>query len=278
MKAQVLDLNGNKTKEIELPSCFNDKVRDDIIKRAFEAEISDDRTPYGNYEWAGKEYSAAGKIKHQRRKWKTAYGYGISRVPRKIFSRRGTRFVWAGAFAAGTVGGKEAHPPKPWKSWTKKVNKKEKVAAMRSAIAATANISSIIKRYRNIDNDLRINVPIIIESKISDIKKANDFKKTVEKIIKQISEQLMKIALREDKKVRAGKGKTRGRKYKKARGVLIVTAKEVMAAKGLSGIGIDVISVSKLNLKQLAPSGVPGRLTIYTEDAIKEMEKIERLK
>ena len=87
MKAQVLSLDGMKEKEIELPKCFEEEVRKDIIKKAFESEISTLRTPYGSFEFAGKLVSASGKIKHRRRKWKTAYGKGISRVSRKIKSK-----------------------------------------------------------------------------------------------------------------------------------------------------------------------------------------------
>ena len=70
MKAQVLSLDGMKEKEIELPKCFEEEVRKDIIKKAFESEISTLRTPYGSFEFAGKLVSASGKIKHRRRKWK----------------------------------------------------------------------------------------------------------------------------------------------------------------------------------------------------------------
>jgi len=38
--------------------------------------------------------SASGKIRHKRHSWKVSYGHGMSRIPRKIFWRRGTNFSW----------------------------------------------------------------------------------------------------------------------------------------------------------------------------------------
>ncbi len=277
MKTSFLDLDGNNKKDIELPSCFTEEVRMDIVKKAFESEISSRRTPYGSYERAGKLASASGKIRHARRKWKTAYGKGISRVPRKILSRRGTQFRWVGAFASGTVGGKEAHPPKSWKNWDKKINKRERIKAIRSAIAATANYSCIEGRYKTL-NSRNFSLPIIVESKLNEIIKTSELKKKIYELFKKIQPAIESIALRESKKVRAGKGKNRNRKYKISKGVLIVSSKDIPSGKGLRGLGVDIITVNKLNLRYLAPAGIPGRLTIYTEDAIDEMKKMERLR
>lgn len=264
MKAQILTIEGKKGKEIELPNCFNEEIREDLIKRTFLASIV--RQPYGNFPLAGKLVSASGKIRHARRKYKTACGYGISRVPRKILTRKGERFYWQGAFIPGTRGGREAHPPKVEKIWTKKINNKEKEKAIASAIAATASTKAIEKRYEKA-KELgieKIKFPIIIESKLFETKKIKEIKELLKKILGPLSQ----IAFPK-KQIRAGKGKIRGR-YKKNKGLLIITTKEDLKVKSL---GVDVISVKKLDMKQLAPAGIPGRLTIYTEDAIKELSK-----
>lgn len=274
MKANILSIMGEKLRQIELPSCFNEKIREDIIKRAFEAEIAATRQPYGTFPLAGKLVSASGKIRHARRKYKTAYGIGISRVPRKVMTRRGTRFFWVGAFVPGTRGGRAAHPPKVEKVFTKKINKKEKIKALKSAIAATSNAREIRKRYATLEAD-KIELPLIVESKIVDIKKTKELCKTLSKLLGNLS----KIAFRQ-RKIRAGAGKKRGRRYKKGKGMLIVTStdKEMRAAKGLMGLGVDVAKVKKLKVSELAPGGIAGRLTLYTEDAIKEINETEKLK
>ncbi len=274
MKANVLSITGEKLKQVELPSCFTEEIRKDLIKRAFEVEAAATRQPYGAFPLAGKLASASGKIRRARRKYKTSYGIGISRVPRKVMTRRGARFFWVGAFAPGMRGGRAAHPPKAEKIFTKKINKKEKIKALKAAIAATSSQKEIYKRYSTLKEE-KIELPLIVESKIADIKKTKELHEVLSKLLGNAA----KIAFRQ-RRVRAGAGKKRGRYYKKGKGMLIVTStdKEMPAAKGLKGLGVDVAKVKKLKISELAPSGIGGRLTLYTEDAIKEMRETEKLK
>ena len=39
------------------------------------------------------------------------------------------------------------------------------------------------------------------------------------------------------------------------------------------GIGIDIVKVNALNAELLAPGAVPGRLTLFTEQALTKLEK-----
>jgi len=81
--------------------------------------------PYAPSPVAGKQHSASGKIRHRRHVWKSHYGQGISRIPRKSVSRRGDRFNWIGAEISSTRGGRRAHPPKILSMInTKKITKK----------------------------------------------------------------------------------------------------------------------------------------------------------
>ena len=129
MKAKVLDKDGKEIKEIELPSCFASSIRQDITQKVYEAEKK--WQPYAPFFMAGKQHSASGKIRHARRLWKTAYGHGISRVPRKILWRRGNQFYWIGAEIASTRGGRRAHPPRVEHFLKElKINKKEKQIAI----------------------------------------------------------------------------------------------------------------------------------------------------
>jgi len=91
-----------------------------------------------------------------------------------------------------------------------------------------------------------------------------------------LKEELERI---KEKKVRAGKGKRRGRKYKRKVGPLIVISEDkgiVKAAKNLPGV--DVCFVENLNVELLAPGGQPGRLTIWSNSAIEKLkEKYKKL-
>ncbi len=78
-------------------------------------------------------------------------------------------------------------------------------------------------------------------------------------------------------KVRAGKGKMRGRRKKKGVGPLIVISKNdgiVEAARNLPGV--DVAHVKDLNAELLAPGTHPGRLTLWTRSSIKELRERSR--
>jgi large subunit ribosomal protein L4e len=242
MKGQILTIEGTKKAEIELPACFSAPVREDLIKRAFEVEAAS-RQPYGTFPQAGK--GTVITTRHRRRKWKTLYGYGISRAPRKIMTRRGTRFYWVGAFAPGTKGGRAAHPPKAEKVWTKRMPQKEKAKALNAAIAATASVEILKKSYAGLE---KLSLPLIVEEKITEIKKARELLSVLKKFLPENFFE-------------------RKRQKKKP---LIVTKKDFALARSL---GFDVCTVNALKISQLAPGGIPGRLTIYTESAIKELGK-----
>jgi large subunit ribosomal protein L4e len=261
MKIDIINLNNEKTKQIELPNQFNEQIREDIIKRAVEAIDANSRQKYGAKKGAGMRHSA--DLSRRRRKYRGSYGLGISRVPRKILSRRGTRMNWVGANAPGTVGGREAHPPKPSKEWSKKINKKERKLAIRSAISATI-INDMVKQRGHI---LPNNYPIVIDNKFEDIKKTKEAEDFLKKI--GLDKELERVS---EKKIRPGKGKSRGRRYKTKKGPLIVVKnKDNKAIRNI--MGVDVIKVNELNAKLLAPGAVPGRMTLWTEEAVNELSK-----
>jgi len=265
MKSNILDINGKKVKEIELPKCFSQKIREDIVTKVLETKKT--QQPYAPFLLAGKQYSASGKIIRQRKVWKSGYGRGKSRVPRKTMSRKGSQFNWVGATAPNTVGGRRAHPPKVISMInTKKINKKELKIALISAISATTNEKEISKRYERVRDKKIKNLPLIVEQKIISLKT----KELISSLKKILGEELFELALQK-KSVRSGKGKLRGRKYKKNLGLLLVLGKE----EKLKTNSFDVKNVKTLGVKDLAKGGV-GRLTIYTENSIKDLgEKLK---
>jgi len=263
MKLPILDLANNEVGKISLPRQFEEDIRPDIIKRAVLAIQSHKRQIYGASEEAGKRASA--KLSRRRKHYRGSYGYGISRVPRKILTRSGTRMNWVGAFAPGTVGGRRAHPPKANKIWRKKINYKERLKSIRSAIAATVAKDIVAERGHIIPN----NYPFILDDKFESLNKAKTIIEAFSKL--GMNEELSRIA---EKKVRAGKGKSRGRKYKKKKGPLIVVSQECKLRIAASNIpGIEIINVRNLSAELLAPGGKPGRMTLWTNAAINILEK-----
>jgi len=265
MKTKIYTIDGKQGKEIELPKCFSASIREDIVAKVLEAKKT--QQPYAPSLVAGKQHSASGTIKHRRHVWKTHYGQGISRIPRKAVSRRGDRFNWIGAEISSTRGGRRAHPPKILSMInTKKINKKELKIALMSAISATANSKEIANRYATLKNKKIEKVPFVVETKISSLKA----KELISSLKKILGKDLFELALQK-KSVRAGKGKLRGRKYKSNAGLLMVVGKD----EKIKTNAFDVVDVKSLGVTDLARGGV-GRLTIYTEGAINELQ--EKLK
>jgi len=263
MEVKVLGLENNEKGKIKLPKQFEEDLRPDLIKRAVLSVLSHKIQSYGASPEAGKRASA--RISKRRHNYRGMYGFGISRVPRKILSRRGTRMNWQGAIVPGTVGGRRAHPPKAEKIWWRKINRKERKKAIRSAISATIDKELVSERGHKVSD----NYPLIIDAEIENIDKT-----------KKVKDVLMKLGLKnelkrcEEKKVRAGKGKARGRKYKKKKGPLIVVSKNCKLIKSLGNIaGVDVCEVKNINVELLAPGAVPGRLTLWSKNAIELLEK-----
>ena len=260
MKVKIFNLEGKAGKEIELPIQFNEEIHPNLIKRAVLSIESKESQNYGAMPKAGQRSSA--KLSKRRRNYRGSYGHGISRVPRKIIWRRGRQFGWQGAFAPGTVGGRRAHPPKAIKIFDEKINIKERRKAIRSALAA-----SLLKEYVEKRHVLPNAIPIIVESKFESLDKTKNVKDVLIKL--GLEKEMERINV---KKVRAGKGKNRGRKYRIKCGPLLVVSKECSLEKaGRNLQGIEVSDVTSLNAKKLAPGCVPGRLIIWSEDAIERL-------
>jgi large subunit ribosomal protein L4e len=265
MKINVFGIDGKKAKQIELPKCFSQNVREDIIIKVLEAKKTNQ--PYAPSPIAGKQHSASGITVHRRHVWKSGYGKGMSRIPRKIMLRRGTQFQQVGAEIPGTRGGRRAHPPKAVSMInTRRINKKELTLALTSAISATASSKIISKKYERLHGEKIEGLPFVVESKISKLK-TKELLSILEKIL---GKKLFEIAVRK-KEVRSGRGKRRGRKYKMNAGLLIVVGEK----EKMNGSIFDIKGAKSLGVNDLAKGGA-GRITLYTEEAIKELgEKLK---
>ncbi|MHA1302402.1 MAG: 50S ribosomal protein L4 [Candidatus Heimdallarchaeaceae archaeon] len=253
MKVTVLSINGTKTDtEITLPDIFHTPLRPDVIKRAVLAEQSWKRQRQGVNPLAGKLVSVEN--------W--GPGRGAARVPRTKGSR--THSAQRGAFVPQARGGHKAHPPKVEKNIIEKINKKEHKLALKSTIAYTMQKDAIRNRGHKFDD--KIEFPIVVENKAETISKTKDAIRLLQNL--GVAPDLERV--KKGRKIRPGRGKMRGRRYKTPVGPLIVVGDEesllLKAAKNI--LGVDVKAVNRLNTELLAPGTDPGRLTIWTEKAI----------
>ncbi|MEM3507072.1 MAG: 50S ribosomal protein L4 [Candidatus Bathyarchaeia archaeon] len=253
----VYGVDGKPIKTIKIPDFFFTEFRPDLIKRVCVILQSHCFQPKGRDPMAGKRTTAES----------LGVGHGLARVPRV----KGERYPKAGAaaFAPNTVGGRLAHPPTPEKKIYKRINEKEKRLALFSAIAATALKEIVVGRGHRVDSIPSF--PLIVSDQIQTIKKASDFKRFLINI--GVWEDVERVIA--SVKIRAGKGKRRGRVIKHAIGPLIVINEDKGVAKAAQNfLGIDVIKAKDLNVRLLAPGTHPGRLTVWTESAIKTLDQI----
>jgi len=264
MKASVLSLDGVKVREIELSKAFGSSVDAELIKRAVLSIRSMAVQPKGTYWLAGRDNTAM----YRGRRSLPAGDRGINvehaRLPR--LHNRGGRLSGRVAGVPRAVGGPKAHPPKAEKNTGERINKKEKRAALDSAIAASAKRSLVEARHVVAKE---IELPIVVEDKFELVGKTKELKGILGalRVLADVENAKEKV------RRRAGKGKMRGRKKKQKKSVLIVTGKNAAVFKAARNLpGVDVCVARNLNAELLAPGCLPGRLVIWSESAIKALD------
>ncbi len=251
-RVPVYSIDGSIIQEVSLPRVFGLPVRKDLIRRAFLSEFTARLQPKGRDPMAGKRTTARS----------FGVGLGIARVPRIPGLGRA-------AFINSAVGGHLAHPPRPEKRIHEEINKKEKRLATASALAATARVEMVKERGHVFAVE---RLPVIIEDKIEQsIARVKDARAFLDKIGVWADIERARARTR----IRAGKGKRRGRRYVQPKSVLFIVENHnspfASAVKGLPGV--DIAEPDLVNVLHLAPGGVPGRLTVITEKALYRLGK-----
>lgn len=244
--AKILDVGGKEVGELVLPEFFTTALRLDVIRRAVVAQQSHRFQPQGRNLMAGKRTTAEG----------FGVGRGISRVPR--IGGHGPLSGTA-AFAPGTMGGRMAFPPVTRKRRDKNVNRKERLLALRSAIAATA--SGEIVRGRGHRFNENIALPLVVSDEVEKLSKASEAKQFL------ASMGLWDDIVRVRKSKRIGHS---GRTH--SVGPLLVISNGGVARKAFGNFeGVEVVTARDLSVEALAPGTRPGRLTVWSESAMKAL-------
>ena len=242
----MLDIEGKPTGEISLPTVFETRLRLDIIQKASIAQQSHRFQPQGRNLMAGKRTTAEG----------FGVGRGISRVPR--IGGHGPLSGTA-AFAPGTVGGRMAFPPVTAKKIAKQINRKERRLALRSAIAATASDEIVRQRGHKFDEQRRL--PLVVNDEVEKLSKSSQAKHFLSAV--GVWDDVLRV--RRSKRIKSGR-------RVHAVGPLIVVGDDKTARKALRNFeGVSVIRADELSVEMLAPGTHPGRLTIWSESAVKKI-------
>ncbi|MCK4496932.1 MAG: 50S ribosomal protein L4 [Candidatus Aenigmarchaeota archaeon] len=263
MKIPVYSMNGKVKGSLKVDKAFSNPVRNDLIQRAVLAEQSKLIQAYGSDPQAGKRTSAHYHGRRGRRM--TMMNREMARMKR-IHGSGGLHM--RARFVPQAVKGMKAHPPKAGKKWAIKINKKERIKALLSAASASSKKEMVEKRGHILDGVKH--VPLVIEDKMQDLKKVKEIKEVLEKL--GLKKELERV---KERKVRAGRGTARGRKYRVKKGPLLVVGKDGGITKAVRNLaGVDIVEADNLNVSMLAPGTQPGRLCLWTESAVKKMETL----
>ena len=253
-KINIYGLDGKSKALIDKPKIFLVKPRKDLIGKANKVFQSKNKQIQGRDKRAGLRNTAEG--------WGT--GHGMSRAPRIKGSGFPTaRNVGRVPFARG---GRRSHSIKTEKKINKKINKKTYRLSLLSAISASGDVTFVKKRGYNLETIPEI--PLVVDDKIQTIKQTAQ----IYSILCELGFEKELFKIKKSKKIRSGKGKRRGRKYKKNKGVLIVIKDDFGILKASRNIpGTEVINIEDLSIENLAPGGVAGRLILWTQSAFNEL-------
>lgn len=165
-------------------------------------------------------------------------------------------------------------PTKVWRKWHVKINLGQKRYATASALAASAVPPLVQARGHRISTVPEL--PLVISN--SAFTALNKTRAAVQ-LLKSIGAYQDVTKVVKSRKLRAGKGKLRGRRHRQRRGPLIIfnptdeNSKSVV--KSFRNIpGVETTSVTSLNLLQLAPGGHLGRFVVWTESAFNALNTI----
>lgn len=248
----VFALDGKVKGKLELPKVFEEAVRPELIQRAVVAENSQKLQPQAHFPLAGMQTSAA--YHGAMNSWRSGRHMGVAIRPRQHLASGVQGQVRR---IPSAVKGKRAHPHLAEKKIEEHINKREYQKALSSAVSATGRV-----KYEN------TKMPIVVANDIESISKTKD-------ILKVFSSIKLASKISDDKKSKLKKGLRRSsirRHYKKS--LLLVLGNDSRAIRAAQNIaGVDACGVSMITANLLAPGGVPGRMTVWSEHAIKSIEE-----
>ncbi|KAG2118520.1 ribosomal protein L4 domain-containing protein [Suillus cothurnatus] len=238
----VQSVSGEASTSLPLPAVLTAPIRLDVVAQVHKSMAKNRRQAYAVSEKAGHQTSAES--------WGT--GRAVARIPR--VGGGGTHRSGQAAFGNMCRGGRMFAPTKTWRKWHVKVNQNQRRFATVSALAASALPSLVLARGHRIEQIAE--VPLVVENA------AESFKKTKEAIalLQALNAYTDVTKVSNSRKLRAGKGKMRNRRYRQRRGPLVVFKDDngiVQAFRNLPGV--ELVNVQRLNLLQLAPGGHIGR-------------------
>lgn len=240
---------------VALPFVFKAPIRPDLVNDVHVSLSKNRRQPYCVSKEAGHQTSAES--------WGT--GRAVARIPR--VRGGGTHRSGQGAFGNMCRGGRMFAPTKPWRRWHRRVNLRQRRAAIAAAVAAAGVPALVQARGHVIDNIPEL--PLVVADKVQEINKT----KQAVIFLRRVKAWSDVLKVYKSQRLRAGKGKMRNRRRVQRKGPLIIYNKDQGLTRAFRNIpGVEMLHVSKLSLLKLAPGGHVGRFVIWTQSAFNRLD------
>ncbi|XP_028402356.1 60S ribosomal protein L4-like [Dendronephthya gigantea] len=242
---------------VALPAVFKAPIRPDVVNFVHTNMAKNKRQPYAVSSKAGHQTSAES--------WGT--GRAVARIPR--VRGGGTHRSGQGAYGNMCRGGRMFAPTKTWRRWHRKINVNQKRYAMCSALAGSALPALVMARGHRIENIPE--VPLVVANGIESVQKTSN----AVKLLKDLNAYDDVKRCKNSKKIRAGKGKMRNRRYVQRKGPLIIYNEDHGIRQAFRNLpGVELLNVDRMNLLNLCPGGHLGRFCIWTQGAFEKLDGI----
>jgi len=245
------------SEQVPLPAVFCAPIRHDVVNFVHSNVAKNKRQPYAVSRLAGHQTSAES--------WGT--GRAVARIPR--VRGGGTHRSGQGAFGNMCRGGRMFAPTRIWRRWHRHVNKNQRRFATVSGIAATALPALVMARGHKIEQVPE--VPLVVSNGVESLTKT----KAAVSLLKNLHayDDVQKCI--DSKKIRAGKGKMRNRRYTMRKGPLVIYNEDHGIRQAFRNVpGVELMKVDRMNLLHLCPGGHLGRFCIWTKGAFEKLDAL----
>jgi len=251
------DAPSEKKETVPMPQVLASPLRPDLVRYIHTNMAKNKRQAMSVKAEAGHETCATS--------WRT--GRAVARIPR--VSGGGTHRAGQGAYGNMARGGHMFSATRTWRRWHRRVNVTQKRHAVATALAASTLPPLVMARGHRIGQVAEL--PLVVSDGIESMTKTKQAIEVLKKL--GCEEELKKIV--DSKKIRAGRGKMRNRRYTMRKGPLVVYLEDNGIVRAMRNIpGVETACVTRLNLLKLAPGGNFGRFIIWTQGAFKKLTDI----
>ena len=212
-------------------------------------------------------YAVGAKVGYDTAAESWGTGRAVARIPR--VPGGGTHRAGQAAFGNMCRGGGMYNPTKIWRRWHRRVNVTQKRHAVVTALAASSLPPLVMARGHRIGEVAEL--PLVVSDGLESVTKTKQAVEALKKL--GCGDDLQKVL--DSRKLRAGKGKARNRRYKMRCGPLVIYNEDNGIVRAMRNIpGVETASIDRLDLLRLAPGGNFGRFIIWTEGAFKKLADI----